>query len=148
MLCDWEEGVQRPRALPNFIIWFFLPTTARYKQGWGLAPLATLPSLGELRYVWKRGGLCQGKHLPCQADQQMSFFLQSLHPNPPPAKTIHLISANSGATKCQAQCQALRIQRWMCLNQACFSSHVLENVHRCFPDPKSNVCRLKKINFI
>lgn len=90
MLYDWEEGVQRPRGLPNFIIWFFLPTTACYKQGWDLAPLAILLGPGELRYVWKRGGLCQGKHLPCQADQQMSFFLQSLHLNPWPAKAHSL----------------------------------------------------------
>lgn len=51
----------------------------------GLEPGSTdqAPQAGQLRYVWKREELCQGKHPSCQADQQMSCFLQTLHPNPP-----------------------------------------------------------------
>ena len=37
---------------------------------------------GRPRYVWKREGFCQDKHLPCQADQQISYLLQPLHLNP------------------------------------------------------------------
>ena len=46
---------------------------------------------GQPRYVWKREGFCQDKHLPCQADQQISYLLQPLHLNPWGAKACSRI---------------------------------------------------------
>lgn len=55
---------------------------------------------------------------------------------PDEPRPVHGTSANSGATKCQAQCQALGIQRWMCTSQA-FQCDVLKTIH-CFPEPESH----------
>ena len=136
MLCDWEEGAWRPRRLSNFKIWFFLPTTPHITSragAWLHWPSSRGP--GRPRYVWKREGFCQGKHLPCQADQQISYLLQPLHLNPWGAKACLSI-------KCKLRNYWVpspeNTEANVHKSSMCLSRVLKKKINWCFSDPESN----------